>query len=160
MCWELAAEGVRAVDPVTIGAVLAAVAGGTGGALGAQLWSAVNALVRRPFHRRDLAQDPAAAVPSGQAELAALAQVPSDQQRALALAEVLVARAEADGEFRQALEGWWAQASQIHIGGDVTNTISRGTFHGPVLQGRNFTGLTFGSSAPAPLSSYPQEPSA
>jgi len=66
------------------------------------------------------------------------------------LAEVLVARADADSEFRQALAVWWEQASQIEISGDVSNTISGGTFSGPVLQGRDFSGLTFGSPAPPP----------
>jgi len=36
------------MDPATIGAVLAAVAGGAGGALGSQVWAGVSALVRRP----------------------------------------------------------------------------------------------------------------
>ena len=43
--------------------------------------------------------------------------------------------------------------------GNVTNTISGGTQHGPVLQGRDFTGLTFGSS-PAPPASPPEDPGA
>ncbi len=145
------------MDPVTIGAVLAAVAGGAGGALGAQAWSAVTALVRRPFYHGHAVQDPSAAVSGGEAELAALAQHPGDQQGAVALAEVLVARAGADDGFRQALEQWWAQASQIHVGGDVSNTVSGGTFYGPVLQGRDFTGLTFGSPAPPPPSRPPQD---
>ena len=68
----------------------------------------------------------------------------------LALAEVLVARADADSEFQEALAAWWEQASQMRLGGDVTNTISGGTFHGPVLQGRDFSGLTFGSPATPP----------
>ena len=38
--------------------------------------------------------------------------------------------------------------------GNVTNTISGGTFSGPVLQGRDVTGLTFGA-APA---SRPEDP--
>ena len=38
--------------------------------------------------------------------------------------------------------------------GNVTNTVSGGTFSGPVIQGRDFTGLTFGA-APA---SRPQDP--
>ena len=38
--------------------------------------------------------------------------------------------------------------------GNVTNEISGGTFRGPVLQGRDFTGLTFGA-APA---SRPEDP--
>ncbi len=33
---------------------------------------------------------------------------------------------------------------------DVENTISGGTFSGPVLQGRDFTGLTFGASSAPP----------
>lgn len=36
--------------------------------------------------------------------------------------------------------------------GDVENTISGGAFHGPVLQGRDFPGLTFGASPAAPAS--------
>jgi hypothetical protein len=99
------------MDPVTIGAVLAAVAGGAGGALGGQLWTQVSALVRRPFRRST------AAVSDGSAELAALAQAPGDRIRAVALAEVLVARAAADSGFGEALAAWWAQASQIQVSG-------------------------------------------
>ena len=145
------------MDPLTIGTVLAAVAGGVGGSLGSQLWDAVCALVRRPRGRDHAAGDTAAALPSGEAELAALKQAPADQRRAAALAEVLIARADADGEFREALEAWWAQASQIRFGADVTNAIAGGTFHGPVVQGRDFTGLTFGSAAPAPPPRSPQD---
>jgi hypothetical protein len=139
------------MDPVTIGAVIAAIAGGAGGAMGTQLWAGVSALVRRPFRHAHPAGDTTEGVPDGAAELAALEQAPSDGRRAVALAEVLVARAGADEEFRRALEGWWDQASQIRAGGNVISTISGGTQHGPVLQGRDFTGLTFGSSAvPSP----------
>jgi hypothetical protein len=145
------------MDPVTIGAVLAAVAGGAGGALGAQVWAGVSALVRRPFRRVQPAGDAAAPVPSGETELAALKQAPADQRRAVALAEVLVARAGGDAGFGEALQAWWAQASQIETGSQVANTISGGTFRGPVLQGRDFTGLTFGSPAvpPGPASMDP-----
>jgi hypothetical protein len=148
------------MDPVTIGAVLAAIAGGAGGALGSQLWAGLSALVRRPFRRAHATGEATAAVPSGSAELVALEQAPADEQRALALAEVLVARAEADSEFRNALQVWWEEASQIQISGIVANTISGGTFHGPVLQGRDFTGLTFGSPAPPPRASPEQDPGA
>ena len=41
--------------------------------------------------------------------------------------------------------------------GDVENTISGGTFSGPVFQGRDFTGLTFGAS-PVPPASQPKDP--
>jgi hypothetical protein len=43
--------------------------------------------------------------------------------------------------------------------GDVTNTVNGGTFSGPVLQGRDFTGLTFGTSPPPPVS-RPDDPDA
>jgi hypothetical protein len=135
------------MDPVTIGAVLAAIAGGAGGALGGQLWAGVSALVRRPFRRAHAAEEATAALSNGSAELVALEQVPTDVQRAVALAGVLVARADADSEFRDALAAWWEHACQIYIGGDVASTIHGGTFHGPVLQGRDFTGLTFGPPA-------------
>lgn len=138
------------MDPVTIGAVLAAIAGGAGGALGSQLWTGLSALVRLPFRRAHASADSMAAVPDGSAELAALEQSPADERRAVALAEVLVARAEADSEFRDALRAWWEPASQVQISGDVTNTVSGGTFSGPVLQGRDFSGLTFGSPTPPP----------
>jgi hypothetical protein len=39
---------------------------------------------------------------------------------------------------------------QIRVDGGVTNTISGGSQYGPVLQGRDFTGLTFGPPAPPP----------
>jgi hypothetical protein len=65
-----------AVDPVTIGAVLAAIAGGVAEGLGGQLWAGVCALVRRPLGRRSEPQP--AAVTDGSAQLAALEQVPGD----------------------------------------------------------------------------------
>jgi hypothetical protein len=71
------------VDPVTVAAVLAAIAGGAGGTLGAQMWAAVSTLVRRPFQRGRIASQPSA---SGELELAALAQAPGDQGKAVALA--------------------------------------------------------------------------
>jgi hypothetical protein len=138
------------MDPVTIGAVLAAVAGGAGGALGAQVWAAACALVRRPFHRDRPAGDDPAAAASGAAELAELQQAPGDVGRGLALAEVLVARAGTDAGFAAALAAWWEQARDVQVSGDVANTISGGTQHGPVVQGRDFTGLTFTTTAPPP----------
>ena len=148
------------MDPVTIGAVLAAVVGGAGGVLGTQLWAGVSALVRRPFRRTHPTGDSTPALSSGAAELVALEQAPGDERRALALAEVLVARAAADSGFRDALARWWEQASQFHIGGDVANTVSGGTFYGPVLQGRDFSGLTFGSPAASPPDPTAPDPGA
>jgi hypothetical protein len=65
-----------------------------------------------------------------------------------------------------AVGSWWAplgadagrpdgavreQASPVgEKAASVENTISGGTFSGPVLQGRDFTGLTFGASPEAP----------
>jgi hypothetical protein len=146
-------RGGGTVDPVTIGAVLAAVAGGAGGALGAQVWAGVSALVRRPFgHGKS-------SVPGGAAELAALEQAPADQGRAVALAGVLLARGGADAGFGQALAAWWDQASQVRVGGEVANTVSGGTQYGPVLQGRDFTGLTF-AAPPVPPASPAPDPGA
>lgn len=137
------------VDPVTIGAVLAAVAGGAGGALGSQVWDGISALVRSPFGRSRARGANTPAVTSGETELSALAKAPGNGQRAVALAEVLVARADSDSRFAGELAAWWAQARQVNVIGDAVNTISGGTQYGPVLQGRDFTGLTFGAPAPA-----------
>jgi hypothetical protein len=142
------------MDPVTIGVVLLAIAGGAGGELGKQVWAGVSALVRRPFRHGQAMRTTAATVaplPSGEAELTALERAPADEGRSRALAEVLVARAGGDADFRRALEGWWEQASLVRTGeGDVTNTINGGTQYGPVLQGRDFTGLTFGAPSAEP----------
>jgi hypothetical protein len=51
---------------------------------------------------------------------------PADERRAVALADVLVARADADGRFRAALQARWERAAQVRIEGNVTNTVSRG----------------------------------
>jgi hypothetical protein len=135
------------MDPVTVGAVLLAVATGVSEALGGQLWAGVVSLVRRPLHGR---KNPAGELPvgAGEAQLVALQGSP-DQGKAVALAEVLLARAAADPGFDQALGEWWEQATPVREKtGDVTNMISGGTFSGPVLQGRDFTGLSFVAAAP------------
>jgi hypothetical protein len=138
------------VDPVAIGAVLAAIVGGVGEGLGEQLWAGVRTLVARPFRHPPGPQ--AGAVADGSAELVALQQAPTDQQRAVALAEVLLARAADDGEFAQALAAWWNEARHLPAAGNVANTISGGTQHGPVVQGRDFSGLTFTTPPAAPPS--------
>ena len=69
----------------------------------------------------------------------------------MALAEALLARSSADAEFRRALESWWQQAEPIRASiGNVTNTISGGTQQGPVLQGRDFSNITFGAAPATP----------
>src|SRR5450432_64141 len=117
------------VDPVTLGAVLLAVVTGVGEALGGRLWSGVAALVRRPLHRKPGAGE--VAVPSGEAQMTALQDSPGDDG-AVALAQVLLGRAGADPGFEQALQGWWEQAGPVRDSlGDVSNTISGGTFNDP-----------------------------
>jgi hypothetical protein len=122
------------VDAVTIGAVLLAIVSGTGSQLGVQLWEGVVSLVRRPFrHKAAASTDTAAdaAAPACEAELMALQQAPRDQRKAIALAEALLARSNADDEFRQALEAWWQQARPIRTNiGHVTNAINGGTQYG------------------------------
>jgi hypothetical protein len=142
------------MDPVTIGAVLLAIVSGAGSQLGTQLWEGVISLVRRPFRHKAAAGNDAAraaVMPTGESELAALQQAPGDQQRAVALANALLARSDVDAEFRQALETWWQQAEPIQASiGIVTNKVSGGTQYGPVLQGRDFSNITFGAIQAAP----------
>jgi hypothetical protein len=139
--------GGGGVDPVTLGAVLLAVVTGASEALGGRLWAGVATLVRRPLRRKQARGAQVAAVPSGEAELAALEQFPGDRGKAVALAEALLARAGADADFERALAGWWGQAEPVRASiGNVTNTISGGNQQGPVLQGRDFSNLSFGAS--------------
>ena len=138
------------MDPITLAAVLAAVVAGASEALSGQLLTGLAALVRRPWHRQTTEIE-SAALPAGQAELAALQEAPRDEHKAAVLAEVLLARSQADPGFEQALQQWWARAEPIRASvGDVTNRISGGTQHGPVLQGRDFTNLSFGTTPPPP----------
>lgn len=137
------------MDPITIGAVLLAIVSGAGTQLGTQLWEGVGSLVRRPFQHKAVGDGAAAALPSGEAELATLQQDPGDRHKAVALAEVLLARSDADDGFRRVLENWWERAEPIRVDlGTVTNTISGGIQQGPVLQGRDFSNIAF-NAAPA-----------
>jgi hypothetical protein len=149
------------MDPVTIGAVLLAIASGASGEVGKQLWDGLVALVRRPLHRRSDERAAAELVPTGGAQLTAFQQARGDRDKAVALAEALVDRSGADAEFRQALESWWRQAEPIRAGtGNVTNTITGGTQHGPVLQARTVTGvITLSTAAPPPAVPPPYSPS-
>jgi hypothetical protein len=150
------------MDPITIGAVLLAVITGTSEALSGQLWTGLVSLVRRPLHRKAVpVSETPTPVPSGEAELMALQQAPADQHKAVALAERLVARAAADADFDHALKDWWEQARPVRtrIATTVTNTISGGTQYGPVLQGQQFSDVTFGATSAPPNASPPQDPS-
>lgn len=122
--------------------VLAALAGGAGGELGRQSWAALSDLVRRPFGRQS------GAVAPGEAELVALNAAPGELARAEALSAALLARTAEDPEFATALTSWHSRALVL-TDGSVTNTISGGTQYGPVIQGREFSDITF-NSPPAP----------
>jgi len=138
------------VDPITLSAVLLAVVTGMSEALGDQLRAGVVSLVRRPLRRKKHLQR-GVSPRTGEAELAALQQAPGDQQNAIALAQVLLDRAGGDTGFEKALQKWWEEAQPVREKtGSVANTISGGTQHGPVLQGRDFNGLTFGATAAPP----------
>lgn len=133
------------MDPITA-AALAALAGGLGGEAGRQAWQGLTALVRRPFGRavaRGARDEETPQVSSGEPEVAALEGDPADPVRAQALATALGVRAALDGEFRRLLGEWWQQAQAGSSGGDVHNSINGGTQSGPVLQGRDFSDLTF-----------------
>jgi hypothetical protein len=122
--------------------MLTALAGGAGGELGRQAWATLSDLVRRPFSRESGALAP------GEAEFAALSEAPGEPARAEALRSALVARAAEDPEFAAALASWRHRVPALSEG-SVTNTISGGTQYGPVIQGRDFSGITF-NSPPAP----------
>jgi hypothetical protein len=90
-----------------------AVATGVSEALGGQLWAGVVSLVRRPLHGR---KEPAGELPaarSGEAELTALQGSTGDQAKAVALADVLLARASGNPGFERALREWWEQAAPV-----------------------------------------------
>ncbi|MDN3264925.1 hypothetical protein QWJ26_35015 [Streptomyces sp. CSDS2] len=119
--------------------LLVTMATGAAGEAGRQLWAALSGLVRR---RPAAGEEPEPA--TGEVELASLAEAPHDVARALALSEVLAVRAERDPSFLAGLTRWHEQARRLETGqGDTSNSISGGTQNGPVLQGRDFSGITF-----------------
>jgi hypothetical protein len=140
------------MDPISA-AALAALAGGIGGEAGRQAWTALSALIHRPFRRVEAdGESGALVVSSGEAELTALAQHPGELERAQRLSTALAVRAALNAEFRLALESWWQQAQPVCTSeGAVTNQVSGGTQYGPVVLGRDFSSLTItahGSAGP------------
>ncbi|MFJ9027383.1 hypothetical protein ACIRQP_02440 [Streptomyces sp. NPDC102274] len=137
------------MDPVSVG-LLAALAGGAGGEVGRQAWAALSAMVRRPFQRGSSTAN-APAVSSGEAELAELEGAPDDPARAQTLSTVLAVRAAVDADFHAGLQQWYEQAKLVRTGdGEVSNAISGGTFHGPTLQARDISGISFSVAPPPP----------
>lgn len=146
------------MEPVSA-ALLVALAGGAGGELGRQVWAGLSTLVRRPFHRDSSGRTPA--ISSGEEELARLAEEPDDHHRAQALSTALAVRAAVDEDFRSLLAEWHQQAQRVPTGeGPVTNEISGGTQYGPVVQGRDFSRLTFTTQPPPEPSSRTPDDSA
>lgn len=130
------------MDLVTMAAVVSAMVSGVAGEAGEKLWDGLAALVRRPFRGGD---DQG----SGMAELAAVEKAQDDKDRALELAKVLLARADAQEAFAAGLDAWLGQARQVMLSiGGVSNTISGGHQTGPVFQGRDFHDLNFSSRPP------------
>ncbi|MFI9273330.1 hypothetical protein ACIGXM_21800 [Kitasatospora sp. NPDC052896] len=147
------------MDPISA-AALAALAGGAGGEAGKQAWTALSALVRRPFRHSDADSETGAlVVSSGEAELTALAQDPGELERAQRLSTALAVRAALNAEFRLALESWWQQAQSVRTNeGAVTNQVSGGTQYGPVVLGRDFSGLTITNQGSPGLRTAPGDP--
>lgn len=149
------------MDPVSA-VLLAALAGGAGGEMGRQAWAALSALVRSPFLR---GQGPAgdsgpatgtagdSVVAPGERELAELERAPHDPAPAGALSVALASRAAVDADFRTGLEQWYEQAKLVRIDGEVHNSVSGGTFYGPTVLGRDFSGMSFTVAPPPPPTS-------
>ncbi|MFI1926275.1 hypothetical protein [Streptomyces sp. NPDC020377] len=63
-------------------------------------------------------------------------------------------RASLDPDFETGLQRWLEQARPGRIGdGEVHNEIKGGTFHGPAVQGRDFSGVSFTTPPPTTPSS-------
>jgi hypothetical protein len=124
------------MDPI-FDAVALAVSGGVAGAVSEQLWLGLWALVRRPSRHQVShgGQDVTAVVRTA---ATALEAAPHDAGRARALVEALRERATHDADFAAELERWARSATEEPPGGQ--NVINGGAFHGPVIQGRDFSG--------------------
>jgi ABC-type glycerol-3-phosphate transport system substrate-binding protein len=83
---------------------------------------------------------------------------PADEDALAALRLAVRKALAADSGLQDQVRDMLARAG-VSISGDVTNTISGGTQHGPVLQGRDFSNLSFGA-APAPPAAGPEDPDA
>ncbi|MEW2071240.1 hypothetical protein [Streptomyces sp. NPDC007346] len=119
------------MEPVAVD-LLMALASGTAGAAGQNLWERLRALAQRPSARQ-----PDAAQGDGEptvGELAvALDEDASDEQRAALLAEGLALRARQDPAFAEALALWRREAERLPAASTGAGTqhqeISGGTQH-------------------------------
>lgn len=142
------------MDPLTAGALIAAVnavVSGAGGEAGRRALEGLSALSRRVLRRgaADPGADPAGdpgADPAGDGEPVTIPYDDPEQLRRLA--ELLVERARQDSELSRDLAAWMSrygtpsgEAGAVHnfVSGDARIT-------GPVIQGRDFHGpISFGS---------------
>ncbi|CAL9287428.1 hypothetical protein SUDANB66_01323 [Streptomyces sp. SudanB66_2053] len=115
--------------------LLMALASGTAGAAGQNLWERLRALVqRRPDPQSDAVQGDEE--PEMGALVVALDEDASDEQRAARLAEGLARRARQDPAFAEALALWRREAEQVSGasgGGTQHQEISGGTQHNVVF---------------------------
>ena len=114
--------------------LLMALASGTAGAAGEQIWTSLRNLVRRR---------PSDGEPYDEGELTALAAAPDSSERAAELAEALALRARQDPAFAEALAAWRREAEALEGtrtgAGDVRNVVSGGT-QNTVIQTRDVHG--------------------
>ncbi|MEV7979934.1 hypothetical protein [Streptomyces sp. NPDC086519] len=114
--------------------LLMALAGGTAGAAGEQIWTSLRNLVRRR---------PSDGEPYDEGELTALAEAPDNSERAVELARALALRARQDPAFAEALAAWRREAEALEGtrtgAGDVRNVVSGGT-QSTVIQTRDVHG--------------------
>jgi len=133
-------------------AVLAAVFTDADEAADGQLRDGLASLVQRPFKRKPATGTETVALSSGEAEMLALRQSPHDSQKARSLAGILLARADADTGFEDALKEWLKEAEPLSAStGNVANIIHDGRY-GVVIQGRDFPNLIV-NTYPAPVAS-------
>ncbi|MBU6530147.1 hypothetical protein ACFUIW_29365 [Streptomyces sp. NPDC057245] len=114
--------------------LLMALAGGTAGAAGEQIWMSLRNLVGRRSSAGEPDGQPQGephGEPQGERELTALVQVADSTERARELAEALALRARQDPAFAEALAAWRREADALEGtrsgAGDVHNTVSGGT---------------------------------
>ncbi|MER5630360.1 hypothetical protein [Streptomyces nitrosporeus] len=132
------------MEPISA-ALLVALATGTAGEAGRHLWLTLSGLVRRS-RGRDAEEGGPPALAAAEDELDALVSAPHDEERARRLSEALGRRARSEPAFGAGLAQWHQQAQALRTGdGETRNDISGGTQNGPVLQGRDFSGIHFGT---------------